>query len=251
MKKQEVSPSGLSKASSPRSPVWSQVSVCLFVYCTWLHALALQFVVRFFLKYGLVSLGATIILCLCVLMSHQARGQVRISKANMTFWAHLNCCYYSWRHMMSLPIRPQPLRKLPVVWHCHSGKNVLFILSFPPPSLCVHALYTFMCLHMKWVTHVGWWWWWWGSKGCFQSHSFMWHPHQPNGLTISLSSLCQAHRPGQTLCSPGAEREKGLQNLFTIVLYLAPYSAVTALTRSSEHERVAKASSMLICVAVF
>lgn len=133
MKKQEVSPSGLSKASSPRSPVWSQVSVC--VYCTWLHALALQFVVRFFLKYGLVSLDATIILCLCVLMS-----LIWISKANMTFWAHLNCCYYSWRHMMSLPIRPQPLRKLPVVWHCHSGKmcfsSSLFCLR---PSVCMHC----------------------------------------------------------------------------------------------------------------
>lgn len=43
MRKQAVLPSGLSKASSPRSPVWYQVSIgvrrCVYmpVYCMWLH----------------------------------------------------------------------------------------------------------------------------------------------------------------------------------------------------------------------
>lgn len=141
--------------------------------------------------------------------------------------------------MMSLPIRPQPLRKLPVVWHCpcHQKKICfspsLFCLC---PSVCTHRTPSCVCI-------------WNESPALDEGVTPSCGTPRPDGLTVSLSSLCQ-HRPGQTLCCPGAERKKERKDFkpVTIMLYLEAYSALTALTRSFEHRRVTKTSSRLICV---
>lgn len=126
-------------------------------------------------------------MCVCCLIQRAdlENVRVRISKANMTFWAHLNCCYYGWRQMMSLPIKPQPLRKLPVVWRCpcHTAEKLLFLLHFfVCVRLCVctvlHAL-VYEMSHQCWTR---------GSlplsQRLFWSHSFTWLPQAcwPRGL---------------------------------------------------------------------
>lgn len=153
MRRQAVSPSGLSKASSPRSPVWYRVSVCvcrcvfLPVHCTGCDCAC---------TYPVCSVCVSPLIrpylpwwddnCLCVLLSHSASGRVRISKPNITFCSYLNCDYYSWRRMMSFPIRLWPLRKQPVVW-CSPTKTAFLLLSYVCVSLCVHALYSFLFVY--------------------------------------------------------------------------------------------------------
>lgn len=111
--------------------------------------------------------------------------------------------------MMSLPIRPQPLRKLPVVWHCpcRTVENLLFSFSFLSVSLRVYAQYSFMCLYMKWVTGVGW-----------GGHSFMLHP-QPwwtHSLSAASANIDQAK-----CCAvqEQKERKKGLQTCYHYVIF--------------------------------
>lgn len=130
----------------------------------------------------------------------------------MTFWAHLNCCLYGWRRLMSLPIRPKPLSKLPVVWRCPC--HTFLLLLSVCVHLCVCALYSFMCLCM-WllvydVSHqllddeVG-------SrspKGCFGVTASHGSPG-PDGLAIFLSSLCQSIKAGpNVVLSRSRDRER-------------------------------------------
>lgn len=158
-----------------------------------------------------------IIVWVCVLLSHSASGWVRISKPNMTFCSYLNCYYYSWRRMMSFPIRPRPLRKQPVVW-CYPTKAAFLLLSYVCVSLCVHALYSFLFVYE--MSHQRW------TRGSlllsqrlfFRSHSLTWHPRAwwPQW---SPCSLRQAHRRGQILCCPGAEERNGCKSV-NVMLYL-------------------------------
>lgn len=153
MKKQEVFPSGLSKASSPRSPVWYQVSVCVCgcVYipvhrtrlCVVSHIL--QSVVCFCFFACLMWCG-DYSLFVWFLMSNPATGLA----TQTTFWAHLNYGFHSWRQMMSLPIRSQPLRKLPLVWpwFCLTAEKSAFLLLFfrLSLSLSVHSPALCVCI---------------------------------------------------------------------------------------------------------
>lgn len=160
MKKQEVFPSGLSKASSPRSPVWYQVSVCVCgcvyipLHRTWLRVIAhiLQSVVCFCFFACLMWRG-DYSLFVWFLMSHPATGLAK----QTTFWAHFHYGFHSWRQMMSLPIRSLPLRKLPLVWHwfCLTAEKSAFLLLFSRLCLSVCAQPCFICLYIKWVTSVG------------------------------------------------------------------------------------------------
>ncbi len=166
----------------------------------------------------------------------------------MTFWAHLNCCYYGWRQMMSLPIRPQPLRKLPVVWHCpcHTAKQATFLLLFSvcvPLCVCLCALYSFMCSRMKWVTSVGRWGRSRSPRGCLWVTPSRGSP-RPDGLAISLSAASAKHKDRAKSCAVQEQsaRERDCKPV-NIMLYLDTYSALTALTRSSERRRITKASS--------
>lgn len=165
MKKQEVFPSGLSKASSPRSPVWYQVSVCMR-RCVYVPILlymaacdctnpAVRCVFLFFLNKGFALRDVVITLCLCVLMSHPASGlreniEVRISKANDLLgsfkllllqleaddvFANKTSATEETACGVTLPLSPK--------------KNLLFSFSFLSVSLCVYAPYSFMCLYMK------------------------------------------------------------------------------------------------------
>lgn len=141
-------------------------------------------------------------------------GCVRISKANMTFWAHLNCCYYSWRQMMSLLIRPRPLRKLPVVRRCPcpTAEKLLFSFFFSVCNLlCVYTLYSSVCVYVWNESPVL-------DKGVAPSlpeassesllHMAPPGPTASLALSLFLLLLCQAQRPSQMLCCPGAEKER-------------------------------------------
>lgn len=79
-------------------------------------------------------------------MSHPASGLAK----QTTFWVHLNYSYHSWRQMMSLPIRSQPLRKLPLVWHwfCLTAEKSAFLLLFFPicVPVCVHSPALCVCI---------------------------------------------------------------------------------------------------------
>lgn len=116
---------------------------------------------------------------------------------------------------MSLPVRLQPLRKLPVVWNHRKAAFLFFISVCVPLCVCMHCTPSCVCVWNEspvldeevapalpevvlWVT---------------PSHG----SPRADALTISLSSLCQAQSLRQILCCPGAKSEEGL------MLYLDTY----------------------------
>ncbi len=132
-------------------------------------------------------------------------------------WDYLNCCSYGWRQMMSLPLRPRPLRKLPVVWRCpcHTAETLLSSFSFLSVSLCVYALYSFTSLCMIWVTSIrrG------GHsripRGCFRSHSFTWRPQARRPHKPSQQPLPTKQTGPNIMLSRSRKRER-TANLLTL-----------------------------------
>lgn len=118
--------------------------------------------------------------------------------------------------MMSLPIRPWPLRKLPVVPCCpcnYHRKAPLFFLSVS--TNCTH-LRLYSCVPVYEVSHPS------RTRGLlpvprlFLSHSFTWLPQdrQPRGFSLQ-PLLCV--RRGQKTSRPGAKRERTAPWLLNVI----------------------------------
>lgn len=147
--------------------------------------------------------------------------------------------------MMSLPIRPQPLRKLPVVWRCpcHTTKKATFLVLFSvcvPLCVCVHCTPSCVCI--------------WNESPVLDdrvapapplSHSFTWLPEARWPHDLSLQPLPSTKTGPNLVLSRSRERDCKPVN---IMLYLDTYSALTALTHSYERRRITKTSSRPICV---
>lgn len=190
-------------------------------------------------------------MCVCLLLSHPAiwlreNAQVRLSIANMTFWAHLNCCNYGWRQMMSSPISPQPLKTLPVVWRCpcHAAEKLLspslFCLC---PCVCVYCTTLCVCVCNEspaldeGVAPV--------LPGVvFWSHSFTWHPQASWPHNLSQQTLPSTWTEPNIVLSRSRKRERACKPI-NIMLYLDAYSAVTALTHSFE-QRLSQSSFVFV-----
>lgn len=118
--------------------------------------------------------------------------------------------------MMSLPIRPWPLRKVPVVPCCpcnYHRKAPLFFLSVS--TNCPH-LRLYCCVPVYEVSHPS------RTTGLlpvprlFLSHSFTWLPQdrQPRGFSLQ-PLLCV--RRGQKTSRPGAKRERTAPWLLNVI----------------------------------
>lgn len=217
------------------------VCVDMHVYCTLCGCAWFPYAagpcVCFFLINGLPHLMCWW-LCVCVLLSRE-NLQVRIRKANMTFWAHLNCCFCGWRRMMSLP---KLLRKPPVVWRCPCHTFLLLISASVCRNCTPSCVCACVCLCMTWVTTAG-------RRGCSRSpegccgsHFFTWLPQ-----ASFLSSPLPKHKNGAKYCAVQEQRARQDCKPVNIMLYSYTYSALT----HDESQKTSSKAHLCLWIAAF